>query len=56
MSAFFGGDAVSALGSFIPAMFAKTSMAWGAMFFVFTNKQIRATIFGAPSCKRQKLL
>ena len=42
----FGEHSVHPLGSFMPAMFAKTSMAWGAMFFIFSNKAIRATIFG----------
>ena len=43
----FGEHAVSPLGSFMPAMFAKTSMVWGAMFFIFSNANFRETLFGA---------
>jgi hypothetical protein len=46
LSALYGANAVSPLGSFIPALFAKTSMAWGALFFIFSNRKIKETIFG----------
>jgi hypothetical protein len=50
----FGEHSVHPLGSFMPAMFAKTSMAWGAMFFIFSNKAIKATIFGGERKKLKK--
>jgi hypothetical protein len=46
LSALYGANAVSPLGSFIPALFAKTSMAWSALFFIFSNRKIKETIFG----------
>lgn len=40
-SAFIDADGISPLGSTIPAMFAKSSMVWSTILFVYSNKPIR---------------
>lgn len=40
-SAFVNPDHISPLGSTIPAMFAKSSMVWSTILFVYSNKPIR---------------
>ena len=47
MSAVYGQNAVSPIGSLIPALFAKSSMTWAALFFIFSNKKFKQTIFGS---------
>ncbi len=29
----------------LPAMFAKSSMLWSALFYIFTNKQFKSKVF-----------
>ena len=45
ISAFIDPNLITPLGSLIPAVFAKASMAWGGIYFTFSNKEIYRAIF-----------
>lgn len=45
ISAFINPNLISPIGSLIPACFAKSSMTWGALYFIFSNREINRKIF-----------
>lgn len=45
VSAFIDPHLISPLGTLLPALFAKTSMVWSTMFYILSNKQIKAKVF-----------
>jgi hypothetical protein len=49
ISAFVGSDIIPPMGALLPAIFAKTSMVWSTLFYIFSNKQIKYKIFRPPA-------
>ena len=45
-TAFIDEDAISPLGTTLPAFFLKSSMVWSTLFFVVTNRNIKSKIRG----------
>ena len=45
-SAFVDADASDGLYGTVPAIFAKSSMVWTPVFYIFLNKTIRSALFG----------
>lgn len=43
-SAFVDPTNISPLGATLPAMFAKSSMVWGTMLYLYTNTRIRSKL------------
>lgn len=48
-SAFIDPHFISPAASLYPALFAKTSMVWSTVFYIFSNKQIKYKIFKPPT-------
>ncbi len=49
ISAFIDPDIISPMAASLPAIFAKTSMMWSTIFYVFSNKQIMYKLRNKPS-------
>jgi len=51
-SAFIDPDHITPAVSTIPALFAKSSMLWSTIFFIYTNKDLRKRFWGSFLSKK----
>ena len=54
ITAFFSSNLITPLGSLIPALFAKSSMAIGPIFYIFSSKHIYSKIFKKSIIRTRK--
>ena len=54
ISALINPNLISPLGSTLPSIFAKTSMVWSTILYLFSNKQVKDALFDRKSVQTKK--